>query len=385
MSAVKTKTQPRIALLIHSLSGGGAERLMAQLASRWAEQAAEVHLVTWSHVETDAYPLHRNVVRHGLDLLRPSKTPFHGLLANLRRVKRLSKCISEIAPDLVLSFSDQMNIVALEATRNMEMPVWISEHSNPEQQRLSRFWEAWRRRSYPRCSGCVALTDSIASYMHRWITAGKFVVIPPAISVPPNSGNSSLLDGGKPGDSGGQKRIVAVGRLSEEKDQVLLLDAWSLVADELPTWSLRIVGDGPEFECLARRASSLPRVELVGWQDDVWAEYRSADLFALPSRYEGFPVAMLEAMSQRVCCISTESTAAIEQLQANGDCLRVVPTGDVRQLAEAIVDLASDRDLRESLAEAGQRASERFHWEQIGPLWDAVLQRAVSLPQAKSG
>lgn len=383
MSAKKNVKQRRIALLIHSLSGGGAERLMAQLASRWAEQAAEVHLVTWSPVETDMYPLHRGVVRHGLDLLRRSRTPFHGLLANLRRVQRLRRCIAKIAPDLVLSFSDQMNIVGLEATRRMDMPVWIAEHSNPEHQKLSRFWEAWRRRTYPGCTGCVALTDSIAKYMHRWIAADKFAVIPPAISVPP-SGQAVVAPRDNSRASDGphvQNRIVTVGRVSQEKDQGLLLDAWSLIAEELSSWCLRIVGDGQEFENLARQSRLLPRVELAGWQEDVWGEYRNADLFALSSRYEGFPVAMLEAMSQGVCCVTTNCTAAIEQLQAGENCLRVVPVGDAGQLAKAILELARDDKLRESLAMAGQRASEKFHWERIGPEWDSILQRALESSQ----
>lgn len=341
---------------------------MAQLANRWAEQGAEISLVTWSSLDSDAYPVNSRVQRHGLDLLRPSKTPLHGLLANLGRVRRLRRKLNEIAPDFVLSFSDQMNIVALEAARGLGVPIWIAEHSDPEQQKLSRFWEAWRQRSYPSCTGCVALTQSIAKYMERWISAERLAVIPPAIDPPADTAWWKRERG-----SAQVGRILTVGRLSAEKDHSLLLTAWSRVADKLPGWHLRMVGDGPERQQLSQLAATLPRVELAGWQDNVWSEFRQADLFVLSSRYEGFPVAMLEAMSQATCCVTTDCTASVDQLQGDGRCLEVVPTEDASSLAEVILQLAEDPQARTVLGCAAQQVSQHYNWKHVGRKWDAIL------------
>ncbi|GAB5403620.1 MAG: glycosyltransferase family 4 protein [Aureliella sp.] len=362
-----------MALLIHALHGGGAERLMAQLASRWAERGAKVNLITWSAEETDAYPVHDDVMRCGLGLVGQSSTPVHGIWANIYRVRQLRKKLQELAPEFILSFSDQMNIVALEAARGIECPTWIAEHSDPEQQRLSSFWELWRKRSYPICTGAVALTQSIAGYMSRWIAPEKMVVIPPAID-PPAQVVASTRELGL-AESG---RIVTVGRLSEEKDQQLLLDAWSRIANEIPGWQLRIVGEGSERQQLSQAAAAIPRVELVGWQDGVWSEYQRADIFALSSRYEGFPVAMLEAMSQSACCVTTDCTSAIGQLQGEGHCLDVVPVGDAHAMAESLLRLANAPQVRLEMGEIARKASRRYSWERVGLMWDAVLPKCIA-------
>ena len=108
----------RIALVIHALHGGGAERLMSQLAARWSHNH-DVHLITWSKIETDKYTVPKYVTRHGLDLMRPSSNAIQGIFANFKRVRELRRCLSKISPDFVLSFSDQTNIVTLQATSKL--------------------------------------------------------------------------------------------------------------------------------------------------------------------------------------------------------------------------------------------------------------------------
>ena len=152
----------RIALTIHALQGGGAERALARLAERWSTAGHEVHLITWSAVATDQISVPPAVQRHGLDLVRSSANLWQGLWANVRRIRALRRKLRELQPDFVLSFCDQMNISTLQAARGLRLPVWIAEHSDPSRQRLSRAWEWWRGRTYPRCTGCVALTSEIA-------------------------------------------------------------------------------------------------------------------------------------------------------------------------------------------------------------------------------
>ncbi|HBE69941.1 MAG TPA: hypothetical protein DDW52_17485 [Planctomycetaceae bacterium] len=349
--------------MIHSLSGGGAERLMAQLANRWHDQGHHVTLITWSLPESDIYPVYSGVRRVGLEMLQESRSLFHGIWANLKRVRALRKAITRAEPEWVLSFADQMNIVGAEAMRGINVPMWIAEHSHPKYQRLSPMWEHWRSRSYPRVTGCVALTSGIAGYMQRWVAADRLRVIPPAIS-PPSAGQIH---------SARTKTLLTVGRLSKEKNQLLLLDAWARCSQDLPDWTLRIVGDGPERDNLKHRAKSLQRVEFAGWVDDPWQEYQTAGLFVLTSQYEGFPVAMLEAMSQGVPCITTDCTDAVRELGVDCGVSVIGESPTASQLAEAMVELAKSETRREAMAVAARETALAYDWSQIGPLWDSVL------------
>ena len=352
----------RIALTIHAMFGGGAERLMSQLAARWSSAGHDVHLVTWSAPDTDRYVVPPRVTRHGLGLLGASSNPLRGLMANVQRVRALRRTLRSIEPELIVSFCDQMNIVTLQAARGLAVPVVISEHSNPEKQRLGRLWETWRARNYPGCSGCVVLTDEIAAYMLRWIPAERICVIPAAISPPVEVARVPRAD----------NVILAVGRLSHEKGFDLLVEAWRQIQHRLPGWQLRIAGAGSQWAALAEQSKDLPGVQLLGWMQDTWPLYQQATMFVLPSRYEGFPVALVEALSQGCPAIATRCTEATQRPPLSM-ALQLVASESAEQLATAMLQLAQRPELRARLSAGAIHASSEFRWEKIGLLWDRLL------------
>lgn len=352
----------RIALTIHALFGGGAERVMSQLAARWSATGHEVHLVTWSTPDTDQYSIPPEVRRHGLGLLSASQSRWRGLLANVRRVRVLRSTLRTIQPDLILSFCDQMNIVTLQAARKLPIPVIISEHSNPAKQQLSRLWEAWRSRNYPRCSVCVLLTEEIAEYAKRWVPAEKVRIIPTAIAPPAELAPLMRSD----------RLVLAVGRLSHEKGFDLLIEAWKKIHVKLPGWQLHIAGSGAVQAALSEQARDLPSVKLLGWIPNAWPLYQQASMFVLPSRYEGFPVALVEALSQGCPSIATRCTEATQRLPLSR-VLQLVDTESSDQIAAAILQLAQRPEDRKQLSAASIQASSEFHWDKVGVLWDELL------------
>jgi glycosyltransferase involved in cell wall biosynthesis len=368
-------TSHTIALTIHSLHGGGAERLMAQLANRWAEQGHQIHLITWDGSQ-DGYELDSRVSRVGLGLQKESSGILSGGLANWQRTKHLRKHFQGIRPTRIVSFCDQMNIIALQAARGLAIPVTIAEHSDPSKQRLSWLWEFLRQRNYPTADRIVALTPAIAEYMRPWCT-GEMVVIPPAISPPATAAPvtaapvvSQVTEGEMDGNCQ-QRTLLFVGRLSEEKGIGLLIETWRCLHAQLPDWHLRIVGDGPMRGFVQSAASELPRIAADGWSDQVWSAYRGSHLFILPSRYEGFPVALLEAMSQGLACVTSDCSSAIEQLSSG---LRVCGNRNAVSFASAIVQLAECETLRRELAESAAALAQDYTWQRVGPMWDACLE-----------
>lgn len=356
----------RIAMTIHALSGGGAERVFCRLASRWLHAGHDVHAVTWSADDADLGDMPENWNHHGLDLLKPSRSLTAGIWANFNRIRQLRKTLVRIQPELILSFCDQMNISTLQAANGLRVPVWIAERSDPAHQVLSSLRERWRSRVYPQCTGCVAQTEEIATYLSQLVPRDRIRVIPNAVDPPTALSSLSAPDA---------KIFLSLGRLSREKGVDILLEAWRRTQPQLTdsNWQLYIAGEGPNRSELQRVSAGLSGVHFLGWLDEPQTMFSQASIFVLPSRYEGFPNALLEAMSYGLACISTRCSQAVTELAHDGNAVVVVRAEQADELAGAMVRLANSSTMRKRLGAAAQQVSLGYSWETVGPLWDQIL------------
>src|SRR3546814_14040348 len=117
-------------IVIHSLHGGGAERVAVDLGAYWVEQGYTVTLVTQAPVDMDAYALHARVRRKVLGTAGSSSGHFPGLLANLRRVLKLRRIIRRERPDIVLGMMSTSSVLAVLAARHLPSRVIAPEHTH---------------------------------------------------------------------------------------------------------------------------------------------------------------------------------------------------------------------------------------------------------------
>jgi glycosyltransferase involved in cell wall biosynthesis len=151
--------------------------------------------------------------------------------------------------------------------------------------------------------------------------------------------------------------VVCAGRLSHQKGQDLLLEAWPHVAGSIPGASLVLVGDGPAEVELRRLAGD--GVHFAGPSGDVAGWLAAADVVAVPSRWEGMSLTMLEAMARARSVVATASAGAREAL--GEDAGAVVPVGDPQAFAHALRARLLDEGLRTGEGRAGRRRAEAFH------------------------
>ena len=370
----------RLALVIHALHGGGAERLMSELANRWSAAGHDVHLITLADVSTDHYTVSPHVQRRGLNLMGNSRGPWAAVQANWQRVRALRAVLSELAPDCILSFCDRMNITTVTAALPLNKPLWIAEHSDPSRQHLGFLWETWRQWAYRRLArrpntGCVVLTEAIAATMRSRFHGLDIQVIPPAIQL--HHCNNTIIQENLPAHSGSgfDFQVLSMGRHSPEKNLVGLLKAWSQVASQFPRWRLVLAGDGPQHADLVDLVQRLQidtSVHFTGWVNDPWTLYRQSSLLAMTSHYEGVPVAMLEAMGSGLACVSTPCSSSVEEFSKWG-AIELARSTDPADIAQALSVVMADASRRTSLAQRGREVAQRFAWETLGPRWDEIL------------
>jgi len=181
------------------------------------------------------------------------------------------------------------------------------------------------------------------------------------------------------------KVVLAAGRFRIQKGFDLLIPAWAPVAADHPDWTLRLCGKGNEqrlIEQLIAEHQLEDGVSLEGPLDQLGAEMEKASIFPLSSRFEGFPLILLEAMSKGMAIVSYDcptGPADIVDDHANG---LLVPPRDVERLSAALREMVESEALRQRCATAAVDTAARYTMDAVGPRWAALLEDLLA---AKAG
>lgn len=358
----------RIVLAISSLGAGGAERVMTLLAGALAARNHEVWLVTLAQSGDDFFPVDARVRRLGLGLTGDSRNRLHGLWANTRRLHALRRTVSTIEPHAVLSFMTSVNVLTIIACIGLRVRIIVSERVDPASHREIRIWTGLRSLLYQFADAVVVQTEGIAAWFRRRLWGGTRVVVIPNPVVPQTDV--------EPSAHGTGPFLVAAGRLTPQKGFDLLIRAFGSATALTPELKLVIAGEGPEAQSLRDLAAELglgARVSFPGRVSELSRLLKSAVAFILPSRYEGFPNVLLEALAAGVPCVAADCPGATREILGNGAYGLVVPPEDSRALADAITRIVTDSELRRRFSQAGAGAVERYRLERVVAEWERVL------------
>lgn len=361
----------KLVCVLNSMAGGGAERVMTHLAGGLARRGHSVTILTLDPSVPDFYPPPPGVARATVDGAG-GDCRWYQLRCQRERLSSLRRRITERSPDAVISFVDVANILTLAACRGSGIPVIACEHINPLHYRLGPHWELLRRILYPSAARVVMLTEDTLDWALNTAGARAAVAIPDPVPAPLFSADSR-----RPDFFGNGKNLLAMGRLISQKGFDILLPAFAEVAGRFPEWQLTILGEGPErarLESLRDRLGLAGRALLPGTKPDAYDILRHSDLFVLSSRFEGFGMALAEALSCGVPAVSFDCPSGPSLILRDGVDGLLVPPGDRTGLATALARLMADEGLRKTFADRAPEVAERFGVEKYLDKWEALLQ-----------
>lgn len=357
----------KITLVISSLSSGGAERVLSNLTNYWDKKGHNVTVITLA-ADKPFYPLSGSIRLRQIDKISADGEKFLTRICKIaKRIYFLRKTIQKSEADVVVSFVDVMNIITLIACFGLNIPVIVSERTNPFFYNISLFYNHLRGCFYPNAKKVIVQTQSAARYFKK---LKNIVIIPNAVQ----KNNQITRDYSQP-----VTHIISVGRLCPHKGFSTLIKAFSEVLISNPNLILTICGEGPDranLESLIKSLNIGDNAFLPGAVSDINSVLLNSDFFVFPSHYEGFPNALCEAMAAGLPVIASNCSGNIDIVQdgVNG---RLFPVGDVDMLVALMRELISDSLQRQKLSENAVTLSDLYSPDKIYQLWDAVVEEAA--------
>ena len=353
--------QKKIIFYIGSLARGGAERVVVNLAEYLRSEKFDIIIATKEQRAVE-YAVPEGVRRIGADISDEEMTKSR-VKNFVKRVQKLRHIWKKERPDLIVSFIKKNNLMAILSSRGLRIPVLVAIRSAAFREYPGGF-RMLAKVLFPMANGIIVQTEEQANYFGK-IVKRKTQILPNAIH--PNF-IAPIYEGVR------NNEIITVGRIDDNKNQIMLVEAFALIADKYPSMKVIIYGDGEEkgkIRELIQQKELMDRVILAGQIADIKAKIERARIFVLTSRIEGIPNAMIEAMACGVVPISTDfGGGGVRQLIRDGENGYIIPVDDVDALAKKLELILTDKELEERLRAHAVEVQNQFAPELVNQQWE---------------
>lgn len=337
---------------------GGAERVISILSNEWIKLGINVTIVITSEETSCVYSLSDKIELVYLNGLNKDK-----FLPHLDLIKRLRKLIKEKNPDKIISFMNDTCAYTIISTIGLNIPIFYSERNDPNNVNQDIKNKIFKKIVEICAKGIVFQTEGAKLYYSKKVQKKSKVILNPM-----NLENLPLCS-----HLERKKEIVTIGRLENQKNQSLLIKAFSIIYKKYPDYVLKIYGKGSLKEKLLKLIKELKledKVYLMGNSKNVLNEIKDSSLFVLSSDYEGLPNALMEAMVIGLPCISTDcSPGGARMFIEDGKNGYIVPCNNKEELIKAMDKVLASRLIAKKIGEEAKKLKDNVKSEIIAKQW----------------
>lgn len=352
---------------MNKMDSGGAERVVSILANSFVNQDIKVNIIV-SENKKSFYELDDRIQYDSMGFPYRDLGFINRVKNNLLEVPNLVNYFRKHNPDIVISFI--RNVPTIIASKIAKKKVIISERNNPIYDPPNPVWRILRKVVYPLSNGIVFQSNGAKNYFNENIKK-KSVVIPNPI----DKKITSISNNNK------KDIIVTVGRLSEQKDHKTLLKSFKKTLEKFPNYKLVIYGDGilkNELIEYTKKMGLSDNVKFAGQTNDVFNKIAEAKVFVLSSLYEGYPNALIEAMSVGTAVVSTDcdyGPSEVIEDEVNGFLVNVK---DYQDMGEKIQRLISDKELNERFVNNSKLIKNNLSNKRISNKWLSYIKKILT-------
>ena len=318
------------------------------------------------------YPLDPRIKLAPLDIAGNSANALEAIGNTWKRVRVLRQEILASQPDVVISFMNSVNVYAILACFQSKIPIIVSEHIYPGANDANKIWQFIMNVTYRYADLVTVLTQNALPF-YPAARGYRAIVMPNPVTTPSPAIEMTQL--------ATAPSLVAIGRLHPQKGFDLLLKAFARLKTKYPDWQIVILGEGPmraDLEALRAELQLTDRVHLPGLVTNVTEYLYQADLFVMPSRFEGFPMALCEAMACGLPVLAADCLSGPRDIIDDGVNGVLVATEDVTALAAGLDALMSDPAKRQQLAKAAPKILDRFGVDRVMDIWAEAIDLVIA-------
>jgi GalNAc-alpha-(1->4)-GalNAc-alpha-(1->3)-diNAcBac-PP-undecaprenol alpha-1,4-N-acetyl-D-galactosaminyltransferase len=374
MSKLDKACQGSVALYFYRLSdvGGGAERMICQLANILAERGFCVFLITWDHIDAQSfYKLN--------DAVSWEKLGFkQGIVNKVQRTLLLTRVLKQNNIDVLIGFVMSSDKSIYAASKLASVKLVAAERNAP-----AMYWHRYSNFQRWLVFALLHLTDRITVQMNSF-SSGYPKTLRKRIKIIPNP-VPKALHMAQPDvvNTKGRFILLTVSRLDGVQKRIdLLIRAFAKQAAEFPDWDLHIIGDGPDQEkliTLAKDCDIAERTHFIPTTREIFKEYIQAHIFAIPSMWEGFPNALAEAMSHGLPAVGFENAQGVADLISKDDGGWLAKgLGDEDALSSALNEAMSNANERKRRGVMAAQSVSEFSEKEQYDHWVKLLNSLVS-------
>ena len=346
-----------ILIINNGLAAGGIERASVSLANHFYILGYKVSVLALYQSKKFF------VLESEISFLEPnfSRANTNRILYLTKLVKYIKKNVTIINPDTILAFGEWTNPFVLLALKGTRYPIFVSDRMNPLA-KLPFVSEYLRKKLYKNAAGIIAQSNFAKSVLYQSTKATNIHVIYNPVNLIQKI------------DCEVKNRIVTVGRLEKVKGHRYLIEAFARIKDK--NWELSIVGEGSlrsELEILVSSLCIKERVIFHGHLIDFRLQMSEAQIFVLPSLKEGFPNALIEAMSVPLACVASDTFNGHHEIITDGENGLLVQPGNISELTKALDKLMENKHFIDRLKAKAVEVRYNLDFDTIADLYLKVI------------
>lgn len=364
----------KIVLIVHNLTGGGAERVASLWANGFNTRGYNVTVIIYDRFSSITYLLNDGVCMINVGTYCRNRwiNSFHNrILRRIFLIKRIRGVLKSIKPDYVIGVMDAE--LTWRVAKGLNCKIIMTDHFSceyPDNVKMLRKDKFEKFELSKKADIFTVLTEADKKVLGNART-NVFVMPNPLTFIPlkevPNK----------------EKIILASGRLHEWhcKGFDLLIKAWGKLASKYPDWRLHIAGTGKNADIdrikkWIKNEGIETQTELLGFCTDMQSIYKRSSIFILSSRYEGFGMVLTEAMSCGCACIAADFKGRQSEIITSYNEGITIPPNNVDAIIKALDMVLIDDNYRRKIQEGALLRSEYYKLEKCIDRWETVLTKA---------